>query len=157
MKKGDALLLLVNAAGDRPLSPQQIQKLAFLMGQSGISRLPDPFFEFRPAGYGPLSEEIPQEANRLAGEKLVFRVLPDGTQAASQNQPQWHEWAITPSGARRAEEIRWKELSLQEAEYLQELVRWGQSLSLRDLTVSVINAHPRMGRNALFNNPGTAC
>ena len=67
-----------------------------------------------------------------------------------------YEWAITPGGARRAEEIRWKELSLQEADYLQELVRWGQALSLRDLTVSVINAHPRMGRNALFNIPGTA-
>ena len=146
IQRKDALLLIIHLAGDTPMGPAQLQRCAFLLGKSGAAPPPGEYYDFSPNGHGPFSAQVAADADDLAGEKLVFRVFPQG--AASHRWPGWREWAISPSGAKRARRVM-REMRPQDRARARELVRWAQGLSLRTLCASVRTAYPEFGLQAV--------
>src|SRR5437773_8648050 len=67
MSRRDWLLVALTEAGDRGLSPVQIQKTMFLF-KNGTDRVldEDQFYDFRPYNYGPFDSQIYRDLEDLA-------------------------------------------------------------------------------------------
>ena len=142
MNRKDYLLLVVAAGGSTPLTPVQLQKCLFLVKEN-LPEIPVPFYEFEPYDYGPFDVEVYADADSLAYEGLLLSVRsPLGN---------WIDRAVTPDGMKKAEEIK-KELSEPACTYVQEVVRWAQSLSFSSLVKSIYEHYPQYRENSVFQN-----
>ena len=77
MQKEDFLLMVVASGKDEPLTPVQLQKSLFLIGEhkDGFSEVPQSFYDFRPYHYGPFDIRVYQDADVLAEQGLVLRFV----------------------------------------------------------------------------------
>ena len=138
----DFLLMVVAAGESTPLTPVQLQKSLFLMGEN-LSEIPDSFYEFEPYHYGPFDQDVYLDADRLEAEGLVFSIPSmKGT---------WLSRAITPAGMKKAEELK-DSLSESSRAYIKTLVQWTQSLSFNDLVKSIYAVYPEYRENSVFQD-----
>ena len=134
-------LLLVVAAGDKPLTPVQLQKTLFLIGQEGLPDTSNSYYDFTPYHFGPFDSAIYQDADRLDAEGLVVRHRSAvGT---------WTDTAVTGSGRYRASALEEK-LPKPTVSYIHRLVEWAQKLSFRELVGAVYRKHPEFRANSVF-------
>ena len=61
----DVLLKIITAAEGDPISPVQLQKIAFLVGQECAEFVPNSYYKFVPYDYGPFCIEIYRDAKEL--------------------------------------------------------------------------------------------
>ena len=66
----DVLLKIITAAEGDPISPVQLQKVAFLVGQECADYMPTPYYKFEPYDYGPFSAKLYQDAEILEKQGL---------------------------------------------------------------------------------------
>ena len=71
MTRQDWLLLVLAAAGGKPLSPLQLQKSLFLVGYDLAKLVGADFYTFRPFDYGPFDATVYQDAEEQAAQGLV--------------------------------------------------------------------------------------
>ena len=142
MEKEDILLLVAASAKDEPLTPVQLQKALFLIGERCGDRLPVPsFYHFVPYHYGPFDGEVYQDADGLAEKGMVLRFQSE--------RGAWVNTISTHSGREKAEELK-KDLAPGVAEYIGEVVEWAQKLSFRELVASIYKAYPEYQANSVF-------
>ena len=92
MKRADLLLKIIAAAEGQPLTPAQLQKVAFLLGMEFCEQLPDDYYEFRKYDYGPFCAEVYHDAEQLEHEgKIAISINRRGG---------WQEYAATVRGYR---------------------------------------------------------
>ena len=90
MKRADLLLKIIAAAEGQPLTPAQLQKVAFLLGMERSDYMPDDYYQFRKYDYGPFSDEVYRDAEQLEREgKIIIFVNSKGG---------WREYAATVKG-----------------------------------------------------------
>jgi uncharacterized protein YwgA len=140
MRRQDWLLLVTSAAGERGLTPVQLQKTLFLLGRNFTRQVGSDFYEFAPYNYGPFCVEIYRDAETLQAKGLVD-IRHEGRR--------WPEYHLTPAGQRRAAQLK-KKLAKDLADYIQELVRWTQSLSFPTLVRSIYQSYPEFSENSVF-------
>ena len=82
LDRKDFLLYAVAMVYNEPLTPVQLQKAMFLVGQQkgGISELPDDFYQFEPYHYGPHCGQVYEDIRELNDEKLVLHFPSDSGQ-----------------------------------------------------------------------------
>lgn len=134
--------LMVIASARQPLSPVQLQKALFLIGQelSPNERKSVTFYKFRPYDYGPFCSEIYRDADRLQAERLIsIQSEPDRVR---------HYGAAEP-GNRRAKELR-GHLDKVALDYLDRVVAWVQSLPFDSLVGAIYKAYPSMAVHSIF-------
>lgn len=141
MEKKSITLLVIESATDNGLSPIQLQKSLFIIGQSQLPDLPGDFYNFQPYNYGPFCEEVYQDADALAEEGLVFH-LPISGQS-------WCKYVITPKGHNKAEEIK-KSINGKLGKYIQETVGWVSSLKFDELLRAIYAKYPDYSINSVF-------
>ena len=73
------LIAIIAAAGEDGLDRVQLQKSAFLVGEEFEGKLID-FYQFRPYMYGPFSQEIYTDVERLSDGPLIETYFDDGRQ-----------------------------------------------------------------------------
>ena len=138
-------LLVIAAAGGRPVSPVQLQKSLFLLHQNLPDRLGvDRFYDFEPYDYGPFDGDIYTDAEALQEEGLVTIDVPLGQR--------YREYYATPVGLELSGTLRTK-LDPAVREYLDSLVRWVRSLSFNALVQAVYSKYPEMAVNSVFRRP----
>ena len=136
-------LLLVVAAGDKTLTPVQLQKTLFLVGQEGLPDASNPYYKFTPYHFGPFDPAIYQDADKLHGEDLLVRHRSaEGT---------WVDTAITGSGRTKALTLE-EELPDRVVAYIHKLVSWAQRLSFRELVSAVYSKYPDFRANSVFQD-----
>ena len=135
--------LLVIAAGRQPLSPVQLQKALFLLGQelTPQQRGSADFYKFRPYDYGPFASEIYRDAEALQTESLVKIELQPGRRLRS--------YEASEIGRRRAKELR-SQLDDVARSYLDKVVNWVQSVPFDSLVGAIYKAYPKMAANSIF-------
>ena len=141
MQRSDILLMAVATAGDSGLSPVQLQKTLFLVGQSGLDAVPSDFYAFEPYNYGPFSKLVYEDADSLAQQGLVGRASVPGQT--------WAKYVITGKGEQRSREVE-AETKAPLREYIGRVVAWVQDLSFNELLRSVYKAYPDYRRNSVF-------
>ena len=134
-------LLAIAAARGRTLSPVQLQKSLFLLGQQMPKEVGDEFYNFAPYNYGPFDSSIYADATDLATEGLIAI-----TPASGQN---WKKYSITTTGIESAKEVSNRVPNLA-AQHLDALVTWVKSVSFQDLLKTVYAKYPQFATKSVF-------
>jgi len=141
MDKESITLLVIAADPDGGLSPVQLQKSLFIVGQSGLEELPADYYEFFPYNYGPFTSEVYSVADTLEEQGLVRKVIASGDN--------FYRYAMTPEGRARAKEIRKGSLGSL-CDYIDTAVRWVCSLSFDELLRAIYAKYPDYAINSVF-------
>jgi len=142
MDRKDIVLLVIESASDEGLSPLQLQKSLFIVGQSNLAGLPADFYTFHPYNYGPFCEEVYQDTDTLVKEGMVFSIPVAGQS--------WAKYAITPRGKDRSKGIR-KENNVGLVKYISETVQWVSSLTFSELLRAIYAKYPEYSANSVFH------
>lgn len=139
MTRRDWTLLALAAAGGRPLTPAQLQKVLFLLGKK--AKVGRDFYNFRPYHFGPFSAEVYADADSLEGEGLarIDRKEP--------GRP-WALYAATTEGLDAAEAVKGVDGGTRA--YIKRLVEWARSLSFQQLVSAVYREFPEQRINSIF-------
>ena len=141
------ILLALNAAESKKLSPVQLQKILFLLGDRRPKSVGSGFYTFRPYHYGPFDAEVYHDADFLVAKKLL---LLDEAKGRS-----WRAYILTDAGKRQAQTAE-KKAPQKTVAYLHRLVGWAQALPFESLVRAIYDAYPRMRVNSIFRAPPSA-
>ena len=130
------LIAIVAAAGDNGLDHSQLQKSVFLVGEELKDRLPDNFYRFDPYMYGPYSQGVRNDIDRLCDGPLV------DISTDNRNRP----WYSLGSNAKRYL------LRLPEdlASGVRKIVEWVTSMPFDELVRAVYYLYPEQRANSIF-------
>ncbi len=135
------LLAIAAAQGER-ISPVQLQKSLFLLGQACRDDLGD-FYSFTPYNYGPFDSTIYLDAEELAVDGLVtIQESPRG---------RWSEYAATPAGLKTARELQ-DIVPGDVVDYLKRVVEWARGLSFQKLVRAIYKAFPEYQVKSVFHD-----
>lgn len=140
MSPKDWTLLVIAAAGGRALSPVQLQKALFLIGEKLVLP-PSDRYEFEPYDYGPFCARVYSDAEQLER---------DGFVEIGYGRP-YRLYCATPEGIDRADSLR-KQLESRERAYLDEVVSFVRRLTFKQLVEAVYAAYPRMRANSVYRS-----
>ncbi|MGH8542978.1 MAG: hypothetical protein ACREX3_04940 [Gammaproteobacteria bacterium] len=141
MKAKDWTLLALAAAEGKPLSPVQLQKSLFLLGQRFNEDLNE-FYTFDAYDYGPFCKQIYQDGRELSDEGLAHIQI-----------GRWKQYAATSEGLERAAKLRQDDSISEAVKYLQLAVDWTRRLSFQDLVRSIYASFPEYRTNSVFKDP----
>lgn len=139
MKRADLLLKIIAAAEGKPLTPAQLQKVAFLLGMECSSYMPEDYYRFRKYDYGPFSAEIYRDAELLEREGMITILI--------NARGGWREYAATVRGCTVEIEDMPKDVS----SFILEKVKWARELSFPELVREVYRMYPAYRENSVFS------
>jgi len=141
MERKDWALLAIAAARGDALTPVQLQKSLFLLGQEFPTVVGGGYYKFAPYNYGPFDRDVYVDAEVLATEGLV----------ALQNSPgqTWVEYRATQEGLGKAEQLR-RPLDANVAQYITDVVAWTRGLSFQSLVRAIYAKYPHFRENSVF-------
>jgi len=138
------LLMALDVAGAAGLTPAQLQKILFLLGQ----QVPDllgtqDFYQFVPYNYGPFSKSVYLDAEFLANRGMVniYRVRGGS----------FSMYEITSEGTDEVRIFR-READTRALQYLESVVPWAQSLTFSELVSSIYRKYPAFRVNSVFQD-----
>ncbi|OGO06291.1 MAG: hypothetical protein A2Z76_04755 [Chloroflexi bacterium RBG_13_56_8b] len=141
MENKEVLLLVVASADDEGLTPLQLQKSLFLVGECSLPELPSDFYTFVPYNYGPFNPVIYGDAESLAEEGLLEYINVPGQK--------WSKYAATTAGLARAGEIT-DSISNECSKYIKDVVDWVLSLTFSELLRAIYTKYPKFRSNSVF-------
>lgn len=137
MKVSDWILITVDYAKEEGLTPIQLQKTLFLIGQS--LKLKD-FYNFVPYSYGPFDSQIYSDAELLSI---------DGCINVTYNGRSYPHYKISVTGSERASEIKAK-MEKKDTDFIEKTVEFVKSLSFKELLKAVYKSYPAYAVNSIF-------
>ena len=142
MTPKDWTLLVIASARGKDVSPVQLQKTLFLIGQNLTSaqRQCAKFYKFRAYDYGPFDRAIYDHADELRNEGLILIYPESGS---------FRNYVALPAGIERADQLR-AELVPPVTDYLDGVVAWARSLSFKELVRAIYEDYPQMKVNSVF-------
>ena len=142
MDRQDWLLLALDFAGGQTLSPAQLQKSLFLLGQELPETLGTPdFYQFIPYNYGPWCRQIYDDAESLASVGLVAVLREPGAS--------YVQYAITVRGRERGANLR-ALANARGVSYLERIVAWVLRQSFSQLVRAIYQKYPEFRQNSVF-------
>lgn len=136
----DILLSIIVAAQGEPISPVQLQKIAFLVGQQFKKELPpERYYNFVPYDYGPFCKEIYTDAIDLEKEGYV------------QINPSPHHTRRLYRATYSSRDFSLSHIPPELKHYIEEAVEWARSLTFRQLVSSIYKHYPEFGVNSIFS------
>jgi hypothetical protein len=139
MNREQWTLLALDFAGSPGLSPAQLQKSLFLLGQELPTKVGD-FYRFIAYDYGPFCADIYNDARGMESRGLVLISA----------RPVGHrEYGVTNAGHEEAKRLN---LSADPVaiKYLSTVVEWVKSISFADLVRCIYAKYPEYKTNSLF-------
>lgn len=138
MKRADLLLKIIAAAEGQPLTPAQLQKVAFLLGMECSKHMPEDYYRFRKYDYGPFCVDVYRDAEKLEREgKVTISINPRGG---------WRQYSATLAG------IRTKSQGIpgEVCAYINSTVSWARELTFQELVRTVYERYPSFRENSVF-------
>lgn len=137
MTRQQWLLLVIAEAGATGLTPIQLQKTLFLVGQA--YKLKSGYYDFAPYNYGPFDPQIYKDAEEIATTEQII-IFNDGNP--------YSKYLITPSGQINADDLKQK--NEKDAKFAKELVDFVKSLKFRELLRVIYKNYPQFAVNSIF-------
>lgn len=141
MNRQGWLLLAIAQAGDKGLSPIQIQKTMFLLRMEAADYVGQRFYTFKPFNYGPFSSVIYKEVDFLVFSGML----------REQQSDNYNIYVATTAGRDRANTLI-QRLDEKPKRYLVKLVRWVTSVDFGQLLRSVYAKYPKYATKSLFRS-----
>lgn len=144
MNRSDWVLLILSSAGERGLTPVQLQKVVFLLqknldtkNRAGLE------YNFKPYHYGPFDAQIYTDVETLSARGLVSPKKRVGSS--------WSSYHITERGSEQAQGLSAR-LSHGAYSYVGELVAWVQAKSFQTLIASIYKKYPEYKVRSIFRS-----
>lgn len=134
MRRSDWTLLVLAAADGDSLTPVQLQKCLFLLGEN--VDVGTEYYAFAPYHYGPFDSAVYHDAETMAREGLV-----------SITRGRVREFSATPAGVAQCRSLG---ADAGTREYVRQLVHWARSLSFQEIVRAVYDRYPSMRENSIF-------
>jgi len=133
--------VVLSLSPDRKLTPIQIQKSLFLIGENLRTLIGPAFYSFEPHNYGPFSKEIYRDIEELRDEGFV--------EVRSIVGRQWNEYECTSAGGELASEILGRIPDHARA-YIASIVDWTRRTPFNELLGAVYKAYPKYAVRSVF-------
>ena len=143
MKKKDWILLALNCSEDKTLSPLQLQKSLFLLGQMYSDAFSNNFYNFVPYHYGPFCLQIYEDVDFLKSKDLIS-IKVDTVR-------RWKTYSITNRGLNYIDNLK-KQMKPKVYNYISEIVKWVKSQSFSQLLSSIYKQFPEFKVNSVFKD-----
>jgi len=141
ISRRDWTLIVLAAAEGSALSPVQLQKALFLIGEDLPWATGNDFYKFVPYNYGPFDSSIYHDADELSSGGLAVV----GYQAGRR----YCEYAISPQGQKRAEQVMAK-IKPEVAAHVKSVVKWVKNVSFEQLLRTIYDKYPQYAVNSVF-------
>ena len=142
MDRKDWTMLVIAAADSAPLQPVQLQKALFLLGENFSRKvLGKNYYKFSAYDYGPFSSEIYEDAEALQSENLIS--------ITRSPISRYKLYSTTEAGTEHAAQLR-AALPSNAQEYVSSVVKFVQSMSFRELVLTIYKHYPKMRANSVF-------
>lgn len=138
-------LLLALGLSTGGLTPVQLQKVLFLVGERRKRVVGPDYYKFKPYNYGPFCQAIYTDVDLLAS--FLEQVEVDESRGR-----QLRRYRLTATGAERATELV-KQAPAEGVAYLREVVPWAQKLTFNELVRAIYDAYPKMRAKSVFQEP----
>ena len=138
MKKTDILLLVLSAA-EESLTPVQLQKSLFLIGELMSQDVGDNFYQFEPYHYGPFDVTIYNDARIEAANGFINITRIPGQK--------WSCYSISNKGREQAAHIQ---VSDKFKENIKKIVTWVQGMTFEKLVATIYKNYPDFQKNSVF-------
>jgi hypothetical protein len=138
----DDWTLVSIASSRRGLTPVQLQKSLYLLGQAFPTELGPDFYKFRSINAGHYSQQIYTDADALAKQGLVLIEVSE--------EQGWQHYSATSAGVQRAGVLE-KRLSAPALQYLHRVVEWARNRSFDQLGRGRLDSPDFLG----FTSPGS--
>ena len=142
MKRKDWLLLVIAAAEGQELTPAQLQKSVFLLGEERQAAVDEDFYEFEPYHYGPFCLDVYLDAESLEKQDLVAIHI--------NRTGRWQEYRATVEGIKRAKALE-KSAEEDVVQFIKDKVVWARGLSFQELIKNIYRQYPRFRANSVFS------
>jgi uncharacterized protein YwgA len=139
-EKNAVLLFALAAAPEHSLTPVQVQKIAFLVGQEAKRLAPKPFYKFTPYDYGPFSPAVYNDLSKYAQDGLVAVDRPPGARV--------RRYRLTSEGLEHLQSTDAEMSPL--ADYVSQATQWVTSLSFTELVSAIYARYPSYKKNSVF-------
>lgn len=135
-------VLALSFSPDNKLTPLQMQKALFLIGQNLPAFVGANYYDFKPYNYGPFDATIYRDLDESCDEGFVaLHPVPDRD---------WSEYEITRAGVELAERVGGS-LSEGALDYIDRVVVWTRSTPFADLLGAIYREYPKYAAKSLFN------
>jgi uncharacterized protein YwgA len=143
MNRRDWALLVIAAGKGRALTPVQLQKCLFLVGQEFQEVTGPDYYDFIAYDYGPFSIDVYRDAETLESEGLVI-IQPN-------KSGRWKEYAASALGLSEAEKMSY-DLEPNLTRSIDEIVDWARQLSFQALVKEIYRRYPEFRVNSVFQD-----
>ncbi len=138
MQRTDLLLKIITAANGEPVTPLQLQKIAFLVGMQFQDELPPNYYQFQPYDYGPFCVAVYRDAEFLEREGLItIRRNPRGG---------WKEYFASYAAA--AKDLHVIPQNIQE--FVDRKVQWTREAGFQEVVRTIYKEYPQFKVNSVF-------
>ena len=138
MQRTDLLLKIITAANGEPVTPLQLQKIAFLVGMEFQDELPPNYYQFQPYDYGPFCVAVYRDAEFLEREGLItIRRNPRGG---------WKEYFALYAAA--AKDLHVIPQNIQE--FVDTKVQWAREVGFQEVVRTIYMEYPQFKVNSVF-------
>jgi len=143
IKRENWVLLALYYAGDKGLSPVQLQKSLFILGENLPKLINDKleYYHFTPYNYGPFDVNIYNDALDLSKKRLI-----NIQYSLDKSYP---DYVVTEDGLKIAKEIN-KTISKEITNYLEKIIFWIKDLSFYDLLKIIYKSYPQFKIKSVF-------
>jgi uncharacterized protein YwgA len=134
-------LLALSKSPQKRLSPVQVQKVLFLVGQYFTDAVGSDYYDFKPYNYGPFDATVYRDLDSLRWEGFVVSVPADGGS--------WSEYEITAAGSAKAAELV-KRADSDALGYIKRVASWARQITFSELVRAVYKHFPAYRENSVF-------
>jgi DNA-binding PadR family transcriptional regulator len=138
VEKTDILLLVLNDA-EESLTPVQLQKSLFLIGDLMSKDVGDNFYHFEPYHYGPFNGYIYDDLKTEAANGFVSIAVVHGQR--------WSCYSITHKGRERVIQMQTSEKFRKN---VKKIVNWVQGMTFEKLVATIYKQYPEFKKNSIF-------
>lgn len=139
MNRKNILLLALANAENTGLSPVQLQKTLFLIGES---LKPKKYYNFTPYSYGPFDSQIYLDAEDFSSQGLI--------NINYKKNEHYPNYVVSLKGSEKGKKLKSKS-ETKEVEFIQETVDFVKKLTFRQLLTVIYENYPQYSVNSVFN------
>lgn len=141
MKRKNWPLLALAASESGRLTPLQVQKALFLLGQELGAVVDDDYYHFVPYHYGPFDTAIYQDLEDLVDAGLVQKVRSEHHTGK--------DYELTDAGHKKVTSLK-RDVPHNAMDYLRDAVEWMKPLSFSQVVSAIYRKYPKFRVNSVF-------
>lgn len=141
MERKNWPMLVLSSSGT--LSPIQLQKALFLIGEELSSDIDNEYYHFEPYDYGPFDSDIYRDCEEL--EREGFVVIDNPFYRAMRR------YSLSNQGMELVDKLK-EDIDERIIEEVDRIVLWTKSKSFPDLVRSIYEEYPEFKENSVFKD-----